>query len=338
MLMVVLGAGASFDSIPSRPPEKFNEQLRPPLADQLFDDRGWFVEILKEFPACHPVVPFLQNLPPGVTLEHRLEELQAEASAYPARVKQLTAVRFYLQKLLSACDKYWHDQNKGITNYKTLLDLIERWLKPEERVCLVTFNYDRLIEYALRDLGMRFDSLSDYVGKGGYDLIKLHGSVDWGHPVESVLAARRASTAEQVRDDLIERAVGLKISSSYVHVDSPPFHERDFALFPAIAIPVETKHQYECPPEHLQVLHEVLPKIDRLLLIGWRASEPHFLELLRTQLQGKPRIYIVAGTAQGAASVQANLEGANVPYDATIFNSGFTDFVVTRAVDKFLAA
>lgn len=71
MLMVVFGAGASYDSYPSiRPPtgfllpglsERFAD-VRPPLASQLFSDRDAFAKVTTVFPDCRPVIPFVRHI------------------------------------------------------------------------------------------------------------------------------------------------------------------------------------------------------------------------------------------------------------------------------------
>ncbi len=84
MILVIFGAGASYDSVPARPPSEpryVRERLdcRPPLANELFLDSGPFAEGLSRFPECHAIVPYLRRVPPDQTLEHVLETLQAEA-------------------------------------------------------------------------------------------------------------------------------------------------------------------------------------------------------------------------------------------------------------------
>ncbi len=98
MLMVIFGAGASYDSL-AVPPEG-NSRLRlyrPPLANELF---GWrFGNDIDRFPQCKPIIPYLQV--PGVNVESELERLQNEASECPEGHKQLATIRYYLQTYAS---------------------------------------------------------------------------------------------------------------------------------------------------------------------------------------------------------------------------------------------
>src|ERR1700730_1073691 len=79
MLLVIFGAGASYDSVlplpPPSPPTTSqsnygflssiergpHEDSRPPLANQLFDDRGLFVQVMNEYVACKPLVNLLRG-------------------------------------------------------------------------------------------------------------------------------------------------------------------------------------------------------------------------------------------------------------------------------------
>jgi hypothetical protein len=162
MLMVVIGAGASYDSIPYLGGNQGMAD-RPPLADQLFEARPDFSSAMEHFPHCQAIIPLVQNLPSGRTVEQVLQCLQSEAKDYPKRHHQLAAVRYYLHVMLWGCEHRWRGIAKGVTNYKALLDLIARWRKPHEQVCLVTFNYDTLLEDALTVVGVNIKELDDYI-------------------------------------------------------------------------------------------------------------------------------------------------------------------------------
>src|SRR5437870_3163591 len=108
MLMVIFGAGASYDSDPSRATAgpRGDYPDRPPLANQLFDNRGEFAHDLSYFPECKPIVPYLRRTQ---AIEEQLERLQAESTEYSMRHQQLAAVRWYFQMLLSGCEQRWYD-------------------------------------------------------------------------------------------------------------------------------------------------------------------------------------------------------------------------------------
>ena len=143
MLMVIFGAGASYDSNPSLPPGDFGPEVhpfRPPLADELFDNRPGFRSVLAQFKSCHPIVPYLEKRPGETSVEQVLEELKQEIPEHPVRTHQLAAIRFYLQGIISDCVSGWYGHSQGITTYNTLLDQLDRWRKNDETIFMVTFN------------------------------------------------------------------------------------------------------------------------------------------------------------------------------------------------------
>lgn len=341
MLMVVFGAGASFDSVPAYPPPEWfaNYEDRMPLANELFANRTQFVHALAHFPRCLPIVPYLRDRGDGVAIERVLQGLQDEAADYPERHKQLAAVRYYLQFMLWECEYRWNrDTAQGVTNQKTLLDQIERWRKPGEQVCLVTFNYDTMLETALESLDIKIADLPDYVASDTYKLIKLHGSVNWGRQVR-VSEDLRSKNSWGTVDTLIDNADSLDITQDYRLTDQHPIaRDGGAVLFPALAIPVESKLDFECPDEHLETLKAMIPQVDKLMIIGWRAAETPFLELLAAGLQQPIRGLVVAGDADAAVETANRLQRAGVKGDYLLTNDGFTELVVDRLADDFLSS
>jgi hypothetical protein len=343
MLMVVFGAGASYDSVPHRPSSssdmiKYSDRL--PLANELFGDRNHFAEALSQFPRCLPVVPYLRHLASGSTVEHVLEQFQAEATEYPERHRQLASIRYYLHLMLWQCEHRWEGEARGVTNFKTLLDQIERWRKPSQKVCLVTFNYDTLIEKALPTVGVNIREIGDYIASEFYKFVKLHGSVNWAREVNTQIDNLANMNTWQVAYELINRVPGLDISQKYCIAHEYPIGKSGSqqVLFPALAIPVETKRDYECPAEHLQVVQECVEKVSRLLLIGWRATEEPFLRLLRENLpMDQLRVMVVAGGWKEANETIQRIRRAGIKADEFLpASAGFSDFIINREGEDFL--
>lgn len=160
MLMVIFGAGASYDSSSTYPPgasiqvrgespefANSNDYHRLPLAKDLFANRPMFVEAIDQFPQCKPIIPRLRD--PAVTsgrasIETRLREIEEEAKAYARGKQELAAISCYLARVISGCEAKWRENTRGITNYLSLLREIRRTHSGDEPVCLVTFNYDTL--------------------------------------------------------------------------------------------------------------------------------------------------------------------------------------------------
>jgi hypothetical protein len=347
MLMVIFGAGASYDSVPAYPPgvgiptgDALNSHHRPPLANELFVNRPVFADAIRLLPECQPIVPRLRGLK-GESLETALQDLQSKARDYPRGLQQLAAVRYYLQLVMWQCGNDWMQVSQGVTNYKTLLDYIERSNGKNEPVCLVTFNYDMLIEDALRDFGLQIKTFEDYTSQHKfYRVFKVHGSVNWARVVETEVITPNPKDHWSVVHEFIRRVAELRITNKFLLSPGiPTAVVGTLPVFPAIAIPVEKGKSFECPPALIEELTELLPHVTKLLIVGWRASEEHFLGLLRNQLRRGVPMHVVAGSPEDAKDTKVRMYRAllnNSPADISSSDAGFTDFIVSGIAGEFL--
>ena len=206
---------------------------------------------------------------------------------------------------------------------------------------MVTFNYDTLLEHSLPDVGLKIETISDYVsGHPGYVVVKLHGSVNWSREIDSPTDFPQTNDQAGIRRELIRRAAELVVSTRYVQQSpySIALHEGK-VVFPAIAIPVERKSQFECPSDHFDALRSRLPNVRKILVIGWRAMEEHFLKILSEHLRAPLEVLVVDGSNENAADVEGRLEkviGSLVPGRIQSVSGGFTEFVVGRRAVSFL--
>jgi len=319
---------------------------RLPLAKELFDDRLLFNQWLAQFQHCQGVLVRLRKACKAGSLEHELEAMREQAQSNPWRHKQLAAVQFYLQSMLWTCK---HELNKDFTttstNYKELLVQIEdSRIQKNEKVCLVTFNYDTMLEDALPLVGVEINNIDDYVAYGNYKIIKLHGSVNWAHRVADDIKDIGRRTWLSVANELVERIAELNILQEFRivnwplggHLDGsdPPLGE---PLFPALAIPVENKQQYECPKEQYEALSKCIPEVDRILLIGWRATEKRFIQLLKERLPRKVHIIAANGDSDEGTQSIRRLRDAGIRGRYEMFAGGFSQFVSSGALNDFSA-
>lgn len=306
MLLLIFGAGASYDSVPrealpAAPPTEY----RPPLANQLLENRHSFGEVLDLFPQCLPLVNPLRRKAQstGFALEKELEVLLREGEAYAPRKRQFAAFRFYLQQVLCACGDRWGESSHWSTNYLELLSRIDQWRsRKSERVAVVTFNYDTLLERAARDaLGYELSSIEAYVASDDWKFFKVHGSVNWGRG-----AVSSWDGVGDPRDFMIEHIDDVLISGRFFirqRNSAPVANER--LLFPAISVPVtsKTESSFECPADHLRALEELLPHVTKVLIVGWRGMEEHFLELVRRAKSQIHSVFVVSGSEAEARDV-----------------------------------
>src|SRR5262249_13487400 len=99
---------------------------------------------------------------------------------------------------------------------------------------------------------------------------------------------------------------------------------------------IETKRSYECPDEHLACLRELLPQVTKILTIGWRGSEQHFLGLLKDSLTKEIMVYAVAGDKHDAEEVIGRIQQFGIRRSGETVGGGFTDFVVSRIAEQIL--
>jgi len=343
MLMVVFGAGASYDSAPSRLPREWPRerlQYRPPLANELFGTTDEYRDAITRFPRSRPILPRLQGVVrEGGSVERELERLQEEADAGDLeRYKQLASVRYYLHYLFIDFVQHWDAVALGVTNYAALLDDIRHHRKDGEATCFVTFNYDTLLEGALAGFGLEIQGMGDYIKRTDLKVVKLHGSARWGREVDSTFIQHVPErNVWELAHEMIDRAPELDISQRYRLTTEWPIARVDGTLpFPAIAIPFERKLDFECPPEHLETLRTFIPEVTKLLVIGWRVTDQPFLELLAEHIRRDLRVMVVTGGETSAREAAQRLDEAGIRGEFSTSNGGFTHFISARESDAFL--
>jgi hypothetical protein len=119
-------------------------------------------------------------------------------------------------------------------------------------------------------------------------------------------------------------------------VASQPISKIDnIPLFPAIAIPVEIKSSFECPSDHLDCLNAHLEKVTKILIVGWRAAEKHFLDLLSRVVTDKIPVQVVAGGRSLGEEVLSRFASAGMRVAGEALDVGFSHYVLNRAAERF---
>jgi hypothetical protein len=345
MLMVIFGAGASYDSFPSAPPAAtsvFHDD-RMPLATELFENRHNFAEVIDEFPECRPLIGPLRHCAPNEGVERVLERLQTQSENDSQGQKEITAIRYYLQKIIWQCERRWEMRHHGATNYSSLLYQIRNCSKPDEPVSFVTFNYDTMLEQAMPTLSRSIVNMRSYIDHR-FSIFKVHGSVNWRRVLAWVPFSVREFDSEAVPQQVINATplISKYLSDSeFIMVDELNANkieqqQEEYALFPAIAIPVENKSHFELPPNQFEQLQKTLPMVTKLLVIGWRATDKPFLDLLSKFQGNKLSVSIVCENDEKAKEVRLNIHRASVKADYSTYGSGFTDFVTRNDVARIL--
>jgi len=203
--IIILGAGASFDYIADHLQVRENK-LKPPLADGLCNPRR-YEEIIKSYREVEPLIAGASAVLGRKNLEEYLREVRDKSANNMERQKQLVAFEFYLHKLFQ-----WISDGFGRQSANNYAELINQINDAAGEACLVTLNYDLLIEQCLDHFIS--EDLDSYI-KGPIKLIKLHGSCDWVYWLDP----RRGAFSP------------IEIKDSYRYLTENPFSQIKKELF-----------------------------------------------------------------------------------------------------------
>jgi hypothetical protein len=135
----------------------------------------------------------------------------------------------------------------------------------------------------------------------------------------------------------------VQVTDEFVIVDTSPVFRSDDEgrvrmLVPGLAIPTQSGKEFACPSGHLKHFKEALPSVTKVLIIGWRGLEQHFIELLRSAFANKrPLFQVVCGSAKDSAAVIDHLHGSHIPGDyLPPTKVGFSKYVTRGIGEDFL--
>jgi hypothetical protein len=359
MLMIILGAGASFDAVSD---DNLQSSWRPPTTDGLFGLP--FRGILERFTAAQgPAEEILAQSrratgsgPKAGLLEAELVRLRDLAPTDRTKYRDLAALRLYIQEVMKLCSEDWLIRQAGVTNHSWLVGQLEEWrsVNRGRRTAYVTFNYDTILDQALagrfgwnpRDSG----GLDGYLRDTHFALLKLHGSYDWVQRTN--LNARNWNSMIEARHDLIRLAgtyeardefrllgpYSAKVPDRLTANLDDVSGEHDGVKFiwaPAIALPMSDKTTFVCPQDHQDLLDQLVPLTTGVLAIGWRAAEMHFLQRLSGLMPGVP-VWIVSPNS--AAEAGMRMKHAGIQAEIVPIASTFSGFREAGSLHSFLGS
>ena len=338
MLLVILGAGASHDSLAGAAKDE-----RPPLASDLLADRfnGSFNKFIGSGAAANRV---LAGMASGNSLEAELQALRDRADAgYDPLKSQLVALQFFLQDIMAGISATWGERKGGMNNFASLVGALEEWRVRYESAELlyVTFNYDTLLEQALeRELpGVNYRNMERYLDDERA-VIKVHGSWNWKRKLEAPALPSNVGNTDVPW--LIANAPGFRLSDDYlveirtsrITVDSL------IALAPAVAIPVVNKagaEFFSCPPAHLARMRTSMSDVTDVLVVGWKGNEAHFLSELHKHVPHAAKVTIVGQPVGDVSDPKAVVTCHSLKIDwpakaglrggCRVYRTGFSGFV-----------
>ncbi len=340
--LIILGAGASYDYSQMGDLGELS-----PLTNDLVSRKHIQQDLLQTYSGVGVIMStIIQQVTSGVrSFEEALTKLRDNAVDSLVTQSHFVGLEFYLQKFfhrVSTSDDISSNARlmHGINNYKSLFSMID--VHSSGKACIVTFNYDSLLERNMPVNNIK--RMNDYVN-GDKKIVKLHGSHDWtyiqrkdsfffGREFQDgyELCCKEPSFLQKIK----ETNPPIKLSEIDSHSES-----RDFFKFPALAIPLNGKDKFLCPPGHISSLTEELNRVDRILIIGWKAGDPWLLNLLKEHnaCEGK-RILVVSGSSSGAQEVakviknKLNIEQKQIE----CYVGGFTQFMGDDDCVNFFSA
>jgi hypothetical protein len=335
-LTVVIGAGASYECV-SEGRTEIRVDYRPPLTSELFSARPSFNAILRKYPRVEALSDEIRaKLSSGTPLETLLRLFSEEENLILR--KQYWEIPFYLQELLGEVSD--HFVQAGTTKFSTLFRAILR--SDFKRVLFLTLNYDTLLERAISGVtGHSFVDLSSYCPENEkWQLLKLHGSVNWGREIRNY--SGKEKTATEVLTVLNELDLADEIRMLKGHQDDYRKVARNF-FYPALAVPLDKEKQYISPPEHVECSRDFIRTCQAFLILGFSGLDADVLELL--SVAEKPvRVKVVDKDRNAATEVLRRVAvrspsfGQSPPVDLrnASFSGGFEAFVSSGEAERFL--
>lgn len=339
-LTIVVGVGASYDCV-EKDNADFDPDWQPPLVKDIFQFRKkTFNEVLKKYSKAETLSDEIRSkLQSGrMSIESLLRQYSSEADSSLQRL--YWEVPLYLQELFGRISDEF--VISGATRFETLVRIVSK--SSYKKCFFLTLNYDLFLEKALKTIGYGFHKLSSYTpSEKKISLVKLHGSVNWGIELKSYWE-RNSKTAVEVLNslssDVLWRSSEIAILDGYQ--DSQRFREGKF-YYPALAVPVEGKSGYFCPPAHIDEAKRFLTGCSDFVFIGFSAIDQDILELLKN-VRTVEKLRVVNGGKKSARQVHSRLVQANDIFgqvssdtiDNCLCSTGFKDFVGNGELEGFL--
>jgi len=341
--LIILGAGASYDYSPSGGLGRI-----APLTKDLAEDKFFHPGFLDRYRgAGNLLLEMIYQVRSNKRgFEEALTEFLKKSKNSIEMQRRFVSLEFYLRDLFKEISSPNDTTRKfhQVNNYQGLLNRMDTYANRQGIVA--TFNYDSLFE---NELGLQQpERMIDYISND-LKIIKLHGSHDWAY-----INRQSKTVSDELRNKTsYEKCIANPEFFNQIkngkNEESPPIHEKEFninserkhfCLFPALAIPLIGKHKYICPERHIRELEQNLKKVDRILIIGWRAEDPALLETLKRYLPPEMsyKVLVVSGTLEGAKKIAKKVQqGLGIVNEFYIQarGDGFSGFIRDEASHAF---
>lgn len=307
-VLIIIGAGASFDSWPKHIPTPGHIQ-KLPLANELFSSKPIQDGFLNRYnlmglaSILRSKADECKKHSKKFDVESELDEISNTANERkdPNRLQDLFKARFYLNSLISELTKTSLSQTQSHTVYTDFLNQLKEWIDEDQNtrfIDIVSFNYDTLLEDAMHNvygynwsIKRKGDPIRAYLLGKNLKIFKPHGSINWGREI--------AGKQYRVPEELFIQFNEIELNKSFKIIDPNRFLNREIFkdYIPAIAVPFKNKtHFEECTQEMLVEMLKAITKANKIITLGWRGADKHFTDLLKTNGKAVKEVHIVSPT------------------------------------------
>jgi len=313
--MFVFGAGASANCVLEEETSFKEFSLRPPLGNELFSDR--FRSIYNKYDGVKQLLPNLRMAKNEVEKFLQSEWNIIRHTYNPTLLSRHINIYYYLQELFFNISHSILGEYYAYNLYSSFTDRLQKKLSinPSEKVAIVNFNYDIILdEYLSSNFNVKFKQMDDYINFNNDPFLyfKPHGSANWGWNFNSPesrneinntpawLYNNKISLAEIYYNHLggIENMVhgrswafDNKYSVNKNRIEIITDYPRRY--LPSMLIPYNEKDEFVMPYHHRLRMEYFIGEMEDLFLIGWKGNERAFNSLLKTHLRKLKRIIIV---------------------------------------------
>ena len=202
---------------------------------------------------------------------------------------QLIEIQQYLHDLFRAiCGGYFKPEFKNTSPYYSFLRELK---KTYNSASIVTFNYDLFLDEAMEEIfKYKYLDIKSYYNKD-YELYKVHGSINWTY-LFGLTGSEDFGSSEKVAKFIIEAKKHYKSLHPHLIVKGIDYSRHH--MVPALAIPLPDNKQF-IVSEHKERLITNLKQADKVIIIGWSASDEYFVKEIMENLDySKAKLIIVS--------------------------------------------
>lgn len=331
MLLIIFGAGASYDHSPQL---SYSVGSRIPLTYDLIEDTLTHAkESMLRWPGAIPVLNRLRNLKYLKKKYFNLEEeLYKESKIDNESIQaQLLSFKFYLFEVIQSSQKNVISFNQANTNYTRLLTLLQIGeFDKKMGLSLISFNYDTLLDIAYSQVYPNYsiNSFEDYINNP-IRLYKPHGSLNWRNRhnyrgVGGMIKMKdriKILSSETERKSLTDGRILTKYNDHY-ELEGQDVDE------PMISLPYKEKTIFTFPEAHKKALIEDISRVTHIISIGWRGTEQHFHDEIISKIPkvNKIKLFNVSGSGNEALENLSKTLGERV-ISMGSFQDGFSKFL-----------